>query len=61
VRLGEVLRQHFGVESVLIAGRGGVFDVVVDGKQIFSKHKVDRFPDADEIVRLIEGGVQSGA
>ena len=34
----------------MIEGRGGIFDVVVDGKMIFSKHDVDRFPTHDEIL-----------
>ena len=33
-----------------IKGGGGIFDVVVDGKLVFSKHKEgDRFPDVGEI------------
>jgi selT/selW/selH-like putative selenoprotein len=30
-----------------------VFDVVVDGKLVFSKHKEDRFPKHDEILRTL--------
>jgi predicted Rdx family selenoprotein len=30
-----------------------VFDVVVDGRRIFSKHEVGRFPDPEEIVRAL--------
>jgi selT/selW/selH-like putative selenoprotein len=34
----------------LVEGDSGIFDVVVDGKLVFSKHKEgDRFPDAGEI------------
>jgi len=39
----------------LIAGSGGVFEVVIDGQKIFSKAAIGRFPDDGEIVRLIEG------
>jgi hypothetical protein len=28
----------------------GQFDVVVDGRVIFSKHKEGRFPDHDEVL-----------
>jgi selT/selW/selH-like putative selenoprotein len=38
------------VESELIAGGGGVFDVVVDDRLVFSKHEVGSFPDEDELV-----------
>jgi selT/selW/selH-like putative selenoprotein len=34
-------------------GRNGVFDVVVNGKLVFSKHKVGRFPEEEEIVEAI--------
>lgn len=36
-------------------GKVGQFDVDVDGKLIFSKHKESRFPDHDEIVRALRG------
>ena len=37
----------------LIRGGGGIFDVTVDGKLIFSKHRVGRFPEAGEVEGLI--------
>lgn len=39
----------------LIAGSGGVFDVRIDGRLVFSKHETGRFPDPGEIVRLLAG------
>ena len=39
----------------LIQGRGGVFDVVVDGRRIFSKHEAGRFPEEPEILALLRG------
>ena len=39
----------------LIPGRGGVFDVAVDGRRIFSKHEVGRFPEEQEILALLRG------
>ena len=38
---------------MLIEGTRGVFDVVVDGKLIFSKHEADRFPEHAEIIRFL--------
>jgi selenoprotein W-related protein len=43
-----------GVKCELVAGAGGVFDVVVDGTKVFSKHEAGRFPEPREVVRLIE-------
>jgi predicted Rdx family selenoprotein len=31
-----------------------VFDVVADGRLVFSKHRDGRFPDAAEIVRVLK-------
>ena len=33
-----------------MSGDGGVFDVVVDGRRIFSKHEAFRFPEHTEIL-----------
>jgi selT/selW/selH-like putative selenoprotein len=38
------------VEAVLQAGTVGQFDVEVDGRLIFSKHKEHRFPEHKEIL-----------
>ena len=49
------LDKALGVKTELIQGRGGVFDVVVDGKKVFSKHDLDRFPEDGEVLGLIRG------
>jgi selT/selW/selH-like putative selenoprotein len=38
---------------VLVEGRGGVFDVRVNGDLIFSKQDQFRFPEAPEIIEAI--------
>ena len=38
----------------MIEGSGGVFDVHVNGKQIWSKKDVGRFPEHEEILEIIE-------
>jgi selenoprotein W-related protein len=52
--LAAELKQHLGVESTLTAGHGGVFEVTVDGKVIFSKKSVGRFPEPGEIVGMLQ-------
>jgi selenoprotein W-related protein len=37
----------------LIASSGGVYEVTVDGRLIFSKKKTGRFPEAGEVLKLI--------
>lgn len=43
----------FGVDATLTKGSGGIFDVVVDGKLVFSKKETGRFPEPGEVPRLI--------
>jgi selT/selW/selH-like putative selenoprotein len=40
-------------EPRLVAGTTGTFDVAVDGKLVFSRHREGRFPDDDEIVAAL--------
>jgi len=48
------LNEAFGAEAVLHAGDDGIYDVVVDGTLVFSKHEAGRFPDDGEIVALVK-------
>ena len=38
------------MKSELVRGGDGIFDVIVDGARIFSKHEQHRFPTAPEIL-----------
>ncbi|MFT5210055.1 MAG: selT/selW/selH-like putative selenoprotein [Flavobacterium sp.] len=48
------LRHAFGAESVLFPEGKGIFDVLVDGKKIFSKYELNRFPEKGEITQLLK-------
>jgi len=50
VRLAKLVLDRFGVTARLLPGSGGVFDVVADGKKLFSKHDEGRFPDEDDLL-----------
>jgi selT/selW/selH-like putative selenoprotein len=52
--LAAELKKQMGVESKLIAGGGGVFEVSADGKVIFSKKSVGRFPEVQEIIGALQ-------
>jgi len=54
--LGEELKDAFGAEVELISSSGGVFEVVVDNKLIFSKKNWQRFPEEGEITLLLQAG-----
>jgi len=52
--LAAELKKHLGIESTLIPGSGGVFDVSADGKVVFSKKSVGRFPGPGEILGVLK-------
>lgn len=49
----EELRNKFDANVELIAGSGGEYEIVVDGKKIFSKRELNRFPNDGEIEQII--------
>ena len=50
VSLAAKFKTHFGVDTEIEAGGSGIFDVYVDGKLIYSKHKTGEFPDEDQLI-----------
>ena len=51
----EILQKH-GTdvkELTLLPSGGGVFEITLNGKMIFSKKKINRFPDDGEVLKLI--------
>lgn len=52
--MADLIRDEIGVVPDLVRGGGGIFDVVVDGKLIFSKHNEGRFPDPYEVINQIK-------
>jgi len=49
--LAAELKANFDVESELVAGSGGVFDVLVDGQLIYSKQASgNEFPQSDVLI-----------
>lgn len=52
--MADAFEDKLGVKPRLIESDGGVFEVEVDGKRIFSKKETGRFPEHDEIFTAIE-------
>ena len=48
------LKEVTGVEPELKYGAKGDFEVMVDGKKIFSMQEKGRFPEEKEVVKLLE-------
>ncbi len=47
------ISESLGVEPELIPEGRGIFDVVVDGKLVYSKFETGTFPDDDQLVGLL--------
>jgi predicted Rdx family selenoprotein len=39
-----------------VKGSDGIFDVVADGRLVFSKHAAGRFPDEGEVIAALRQG-----
>ena len=55
--LASELLEKYGTkitQLTLLPSDGGVYEIIKDDTLIFSKMKLDRFPDNGEIVTLIE-------
>lgn len=48
--MAAAIEKEFKVKSKLIAGGGGIFDVVCDGTMVFSKFEAGRFPEEAEVL-----------
>lgn len=42
-------------EFELVKGKGGIFDIMIDGALAYSKHKTGRFPTDEEVRALLPG------
>jgi selenoprotein W-related protein len=51
--LAAAIKRSSGTDSKLIAGANGIFDVVMDGELIYSKHQTGQFPEDSEILDLL--------
>ena len=52
--------QHLVSEMTLVPGGGGQFDVVVDGENIYSKHRTGRQANEGEVVAALEQILPAG-
>jgi selT/selW/selH-like putative selenoprotein len=53
--LAAEIKSKYGVDSELVAGHNGIFDVHIDDELVFSRHEEARFPDHQEIFEAIDG------
>jgi len=50
---------EFGITAQMIASSGGVFEVDLNGKRIFSKKELNRFPEEDEVQEILRSLLNS--
>ena len=50
------LIMEFGADVELVKSGGGVFEVTVDDRLVFSKKALGRFPEQGELKGLANGG-----
>lgn len=48
------IKDQFGYESELVKSQGGVFEIELNGKLLFSKASLGRFPDDGEVKNLVK-------
>ncbi|UCF33157.1 MAG: Rdx family protein [Phycisphaerales bacterium] len=57
--LAKAIKDKYGVDCKLIEGGGGIFDVKVNGTQVWCKQKVGRFPEPREVFEQIDSLVKT--
>jgi selenoprotein W-related protein len=53
VSLAEKLKTSLKLETDLIKGSNGIFDVEIDGKLVYSKNETGEFPDEESLIQKI--------
>lgn len=53
--------QDYTASLSLEPGRGGVFDIFVNGERIFSKHEAGRYPELRELKQAVAAYLDEGA
>ena len=53
LRVRDLVKEQFKTNIDLVASSGGVFEITVDDKLVFSKKKEDRFPTDNEFIELV--------
>ena len=48
------IKDKYGTTAELIEGMGGIFEVYIDGKTVYSNEVTYRFPENEEIFTQID-------
>jgi selenoprotein W-related protein len=58
-RLLEEWEARIGLLEV-VPGKGGIFDVHVDGELVFTKSMIGRYPQPDDVIPLLRERLEGG-
>ena len=60
--MARILEEWEGVIDVLevVPGKGGIFDVHVDGEVVFTKSMLGRYPQPDDVIPLLRERLTAG-
>ena len=47
------LKQSLDVDATLIPGAGGIFEVKRDGRMVYNKAEIGRFPKPGEVTAIL--------
>ena len=52
--LRDKIQSRYGIDAELISSGGGVFEVTLNNSLIFSKKELGRFPNENEIEKILD-------
>lgn len=60
--MARILEEWEGLvgEVEVVPGRGGIFDVHVDGELVFTKAMLGRYPEPDDVLPHLRGRLATG-
>ncbi|MCP4202939.1 MAG: SelT/SelW/SelH family protein [bacterium] len=51
--MADEIAERFGERPELIKGKDGVFEIALDGKNLYSKKSTGRFPEPGEVEQAL--------
>jgi len=57
--LQAAIKKKYGITATLVEGMGGIFEVFIDGKSVYSNEVTFRFPEDEEIFAKIDAAKSS--
>ncbi len=48
------IKKKYGITATLVEGAGGIFEVFIDGKAVYSNQVTGRFPEDAEVFTKID-------